>query len=407
MAGTPLTELNKPLGQGLTASKGKPWGRWIAFGFAGLVGIVWVSILLLVAIRRDPDGGQPMATARIEQRAAPASALPSGLPVASQTDPAATARPQSSARQLESEAGVTVVRPGSDVPGAIVITIPDNAATVKLATAPDSRLVERSRFGLLPKIGLDGATPAQVYARPAGPPPAGKVNGRVAILVGGLGISPTGTGDAIAKLPGQVSLAFAPYGAELDRTVQRARGEGHEVFLQLPMEPFDYPDSDPGPHTLLTGPKSADNVERLHWALGRFTGYVGIVNFLGGRLTSDETALTPILRELAGRGLMVVDDGSSARSLLASSAARAQIPALKIDRVVDNVARPEAIDKELAAIEAMARDQGVAVISASALPVSIERIARWVQTLEAKGIVLVPISAARGLRSPKTTGSLR
>ncbi|MFY8155213.1 MAG: divergent polysaccharide deacetylase family protein, partial [Hyphomicrobiales bacterium] len=113
------------------------------------------------------------------------------------------------------------------------------------------------------------------------------------------------------------------------------------------------------------------------------------------------------LRELAGRGLMVVDDGSSARSLLASSAARAQIPALKIDRVVDNVARPEAIDKELAAIEAMARDQGVAVISASALPVSIERIARWVQTLEAKGIVLVPISAARGLRSPKTTGSLR
>ena len=96
MAGTPLTELNKPLGQGLTASKGKPWGRWIAFGFAGLVGLVWVSILLLVAIRRDPDGGEPMATARIEQRAAPASALPSGLPVASQTDPAATARPQSS-----------------------------------------------------------------------------------------------------------------------------------------------------------------------------------------------------------------------------------------------------------------------------------------------------------------------
>ncbi|MDP3256008.1 MAG: divergent polysaccharide deacetylase family protein [Bosea sp. (in: a-proteobacteria)] len=406
MAGTPLTELNQPLGQGLTASKGKPWGRWIAFGCAGLVGLVWVSILLIVAIRRDPDGGQPIATARIEQRVAPASALPASVPVA-QIDPAAAARPQSSARQLENEAGVTVVRPGADVPGAVVITIPDNSGTVTLAPAPDNRLFERTRHGLLPKIGPDGATPAQVYARPAGPPPAGKVAGRIAILVGGLGISPTGTTDAIAKLPGQVSLAFAPYGTELERTVQRARGEGHEVFLQLPMEPFDYPDSDPGPHTLLTGPKSADNLERLHWALGRFTGYVGIVNFLGGRLTSDETALSPILRELAGRGLMVVDDGSSARSLLASSAARAQIPAMKIDRVVDMVARPDAIDKELAAIEAMARDQGVAVISASALPVSIERIARWTQTLEAKGLVLVPMSAARGLRSPKTTGSLR
>ena len=172
------------------------------------------------------------------------------------------------------------------------------------------------------------------------------------------------------------------------------------------MEPFDYPDNDPGPHTLLTGPKAQDNLDRLHWSLGRFTGYVGIVNFLGGRLTSDEGALSPILRELAGRGLMVVDDGSSPRSLLAASATRAQIPALKIDRVIDSVTRADAIDKELAALEALARDQGIVVASASALPVSIERINRWAQSLEAKKIALVPVSAARGFRSPKTTGSL-
>ncbi|KPF71054.1 hypothetical protein IP69_06870 [Bosea sp. AAP35] len=407
MAGTPLTELNRPLGQDRDAPHGRPWGRWVALACAGAVGLVWASIALIVAVGRDPDGGEPMATAQIEKRAAPATVTPGETVPVAQPDPGAMARSQSSARQLESESGVTVVRPGSDAPGAIVITIPDSAAPIRLAPAPDSRLVERSRHGPLPKIGPDGATPAQIYARPAGPPPSGKIAGRVAILVGGLGISQSGTSDAITKLPGAVSLAFAPYGAELERTVQRARGEGHEVFLQLPMEPFDYPDSDPGPHTLLTGPKSADNLDRLHWAMGRFTGYVGIVNFLGGRLTSDEAALSPILRELAGRGLMVVDDGSSARSLLAAAAIRAQIPAMKIDRVIDTVARADAIDKELAAVEVAARDQGLAVVSASALPVSVERIARWAQTLEAKGIQIVPISAARGLRSPKTTGSLR
>lgn len=383
--------------------RGRPWGRWLSLACLGAVGLAWASIMLVVAVRRDPDGGQPMATAQIEKRAAPTQAQP----VAAQPEATPSARTQSNARQLESESGVTVVRPGSDAPGAIVITIPDSPETVKLATAPDSRLVERTRHGLLPKIGPDGATPAQVYARPAGPPPAGKVAGRIAILVGGLGISQSGTADAIGKLPGAVSLAFAPYGSELERAVQRARGEGHEVFLQLPMEPFDYPDNDPGPHTLLTGPKSADNIDKLQWVLGRFTGYVGIVNFLGGRLTSDDAALSPVLRELAGRGLMVVDDGSSARSLLASAAGRAQIPALKVDRVIDTVTRSDAIDKELAALEAMARDQGVAVASASALPVSIERIARWAQSLEAKGLIIVPVSAARGLRSPKTTGSLR
>lgn len=380
---------------------GKPWGRWLAIAAAGCVGSVIFGLVLVAAIRRDPDGGEPVAYAAIEKRAAPVSSLPPSADAA-----LSAARGPASAAQLENSAGVTVVRAGEDAPGAIVITVPDEAGAIKLTPAPDNRLVERSRYGLLPKLGPDGATPAKIYARPLGPEPSVKPAGRIALLVGGLGISQTGTADAIAKLPGPVSLAFAPYGTELERTVQRARGEGHEVFLQLPMEPFDYPDNDPGPHTLLTGPKASDNIDKLHWSLGRFTGYVGIVNFLGGRLTSDENALSPLLRELAGRGLMVVDDGSSPRSLLASSATRAQIPAIKIDRVIDGVTRPDAIDKELAALEALARDQGVVVAAASALPVSIERINRWAQSLEAKKIALVPVSAARGFRNPKTTGSV-
>lgn len=401
MAGTPLTDLNRPLGRDKPAPADKPWGRWLATAMAGGVGLVILSLGLVAALRRDPDGGEPIAVAQIEKRAAPAVAVSGG----SEAKPAG---PQgaASASQLETEAGVTVYRPDSEAPEAIIVTVPDDAGSIKLASAPDSRLIERTRYGLLPKTGADGATPAQIYARPLGPEPATKPAGRIALIVGGLGISQSGTSDAIAKLPPQVSLAFAPYGTELERTVQRARGEGHEVFLQLPMEPFDYPDNDPGPHTLLTGPKAPDNIDKLHWSLGRFTGYVGVVNFLGGRLTADENALSPILRDLAGRGLMVVDDGSSARSQLATAANRAQIPSLKVDRTIDTVTRADAIDKELAGLEAMARDRGIVVAAASALPVSIERIAQWAQSLEAKKIVIVPASAARGFRNPKTTGSL-
>lgn len=399
----PLTELDRPLGQDRRLRHGKPWARWLAFGFGGLIGCALFAVLAILLFRRDPDGGEPMATAAIGLRPATqetAAAFPAGAM------PAREARQQATARQLETEAGVTVVRPGAEVPGAIVITVPDSGE-VKLAPAPDSRLVERSRHGLLPKVGPDGATPAQVYARPLGPAPDSKPAGRIALVIGGLGISQSGTAEAITHLPAAVSLAFAPYGADLERTVQRARSDGHEIFLQVPMEPFDYPDNDPGPHTLLTGPKASENLDRLHWVMGRFTGYVGIVNFLGGRLTADETALSPILREIAGRGLMVVDDGSSSRSLLASAAGRAQIPALKVDRVIDGVTRTDAIDQQLQRLEAAAREQGVAVGAATALPVSIERIARWAKSLEAKGLVLVPVSAARGLRNPSTTGSLR
>ena len=103
-------------------------------------------------------------------------------------------------------------------------------------------------------------------------------------MVGGLGIGANTTADALRKLPGPMTLAFAPYGGDLERQAARAREAGHEVMLQVPMEPFDYPDNDPGPHTLLTSIDAGQNLDRLHWLMSRFQGYVGIVNSMGGAL---------------------------------------------------------------------------------------------------------------------------
>ena len=118
-----------------------------------------------------------------------------------------------------------------------------------------------------------------------------------------------------------MTFAFAPYGTDLERWVTRARGEGHEVLLQVAMEPFDYPDNDPGPQTLLTSLSAEQNIDRLHWFMSRFQGYVGVANFMGTRFTATEQALSPVLREVAKRGLIYFDDGSSPRSLAARSPA--------------------------------------------------------------------------------------
>src|SRR5207302_8096307 len=130
-------------------------------------------------------------------------------------------------------------------------------------SAADQRFAEASRNGSIPRIAPDGTRPAEAFAQPV-KPIADRPNApRIAIVVTGLGISAIGTSDALAKLPGPVTLGIAPYGADLDRVAARAREGGHELLLQVPMEPFDYPDNDPGPQTLLTSLNAGQNVERL------------------------------------------------------------------------------------------------------------------------------------------------
>ncbi len=222
----------------------------------------------------------------------------------------------------------------------------------------------------------------------------GNADSMIAIVITGLGVSASATGDAIAKLPAAVTLGFVPYGSELSRWVARARGAGHEVLLQIPMEPFDYPDNDPGPRTLTANAPKEENIDRLHFFLSRSQGYVGVANFMGARFTANEEVLAAVLAETGKRGLLFLDDGSSPRSVTPRAAAKTKAPFMKSDLVIDAKAEWADIDAALVKLEAIAAENGVAIATASSLPVTIERLSRWAKTLEARGIRLVPVSVA-------------
>lgn len=391
-------ELTKPLGteQGVK----RHWPRIPLLPIlAGVLACGAGGIVLFLMMANNPLGGEPHVLSRIETRDA-ASRIPDAFAGVKTVPDDMPARPRATAGDIESASGVSIVRPdGTSPPGSIIIRVPDSVpaepVTPRLAPAPDKRISERSRHGILPKIGADGTRASSLYARAPGTLPSGRAPAaRVAILVGGLGISQSATGDAISKLPPDVTLAFAPYGADLERHVTRARAEGHEVMLQVPMEPFDYPDNDPGPHTLTVKAKGEENIDRLHWVMGRFAGYTGVVNFMGARLTANEAAVAPVLKEIAGRGLAILDDGTSSRSLVGKLSADLRMPAAKADVVLDGVVRAEQIDKELQRLEALGRERGFAVGTASALPLTVDRIARWAKEAAGRGVLLVPVSSA-------------
>jgi polysaccharide deacetylase 2 family uncharacterized protein YibQ len=264
---------------------------------------------------------------------------------------------------------------------------------IRDARAPvDERLLEVSPHGPIPRIAPDGARPDEIYARTKPPVPSKKNGPKIAIVLAGLGVGANATNDAIAKLPAPVTFAFVPYGPDVERSVTGARADGHEVLLQVPMEPFDYPDNDPGPQTLLTSLAAEQNLDRLHWLMSRFQGYVGIANYMGARFTTAEQGLGPVMKEVGKRGLIYFDDGSAARGLAGQIAGANNLPFAKADIALDAVTTPAHIDKALVRLEATARERGIAVGVASAAPASIERIAQWAKTLESRGITLVPIS---------------
>ena len=171
-------------------------------------------------------------------------------------------------------------------PSVSPLPVPETeTGSITLPPVPDEELVEESPYGPLPKIAADGRRPIDMYARPSryasvAPTPTAP---RVAILVTGLGLADAPSGDVIQGLPAPVSIAFGAYGRSLQDGVTRARDDGHEVLLQIPLEPNDWPKVDPGPHTLLTTLPPEENMKRLQWLMSRYTGYVGVTNHMGNK----------------------------------------------------------------------------------------------------------------------------
>jgi polysaccharide deacetylase 2 family uncharacterized protein YibQ len=401
-------ELSAPLGQNPKKKKRRRFtspisvSQLVAAALALFV-LAWGGWALMVD---DPLGGEPIAVVATGVDAPKRAPMPAVASAAGAQGPRSYDGPSGAPKQIAVPAEPAAATPVVVAPpaGTKTVTIIDGSTgkrqevaisgTARDVRAPlDQRLFEASKHGAIPRIAPDGVRPADVYAQAIAPLQTRKDGPRIAIVVGGLGVSASLTEKAIDKLPGPVTFAVPPYGADVERLVARARAGGHEVLLQVAMEPFDYPDNDPGPQTLLTSLGTDQNLDRLHWQMSRFQGYVGIANYMGARFTATEAALAPVLKETARRGLIYIDDGASPRSVAGQIAGANNLPFAKAEVTLDAVPTPANIDKALARLEAMARQRGSAVGIASALPASIERIAQWAKGAEVRGFVLVPITA--------------
>ena len=365
-----------------------PVGRFlkkppVAVAGAGL--LLLGAAALFITVLGDPRAGAPSARATLKREAPVAAPAPTGLEAfsvgaygswqdlageGSAVDPA-----------LGGEAVITLPN-GATVSGnGAPVTAPRIAAS-PLPAAPIAGLSQPGPNGPLPTIATDGRVPAQAYARPF------RSNGRprVALIVGGLGLNAVTTRAAIERLPPEVTLSFVPYAEGLQGWIDLARAQGHEVMLEMPMEPSGYPDNDPGPHTLLASAEAADIQARMSWLLGRATGYFGVTNYMGDRFANSDSGMSAFMAILRQRGVAFLDDGSMSRRPGAWARASA-------NRIIDEEQSPAAIVAQLNALEALAKGNGQALGTGFSYPVTVEAVARWTASMDARGLQLAPASA--------------
>jgi uncharacterized protein len=403
-------ELSTPLG----GKRGR--ARWRRFrlpftapqAIATLLGLVLLGFVGIALFNKDPFGGEPIARVTIK----PPSAEEKSKEAAAEPAKAHEAKPEKAERNEAKDSAsagqktITIIDGSKGTRQDVVISASgnDKADTpVESASANgiNPKLLEQSRYGMIP-VAAGTLKPFSAYAMASDADRAkADKTPTIALVITGLGVGAARTNDAVTKLPGPVTLAFTPYGTDPGKLVEQARARRHEVLLQIPMEPFDYPDNDPGPQTLLTAGAPEQNLDRLIWHLSRFQGYVGLSNFMGARFVATDSAMQPIIREAAKRGLGYLDDGSAPRSVAATQAKSLAMPFVRADLTVDSVPTAADIDKALARLEAVAKERGNAVGVASALPLSIERIVTWAKSLESRGILLVPLTTAM-LKSKST-----
>ncbi len=349
----------------------------VAVLYGGLAGWLWSSSSATMQTLQDK-----MASKTVEiERPAPVYTAAAGT-----GEPYGPPRPES---ETAAETGIPP-NPSAVLPGDLP------RLESGLVESPVEGLYETTDGGRLPKVrDKDGLTPflayRRIFDRIANNKPV------ISIAVVDLGLSDIATENAIRTLPPEISLAVSPYSNTPDLWVNEARARGHEVWMMLPMEDANYPQSDPGPHTMLIKAPERENQIKLSWILSRTTGYVGMIANENPAFLQAVNDVRPVLGNVFSRGLAFVDTSAQPGSMPQSMALGQNAPYASADVWIDSPPTKENIEAAFVKLENIAHENGSATGLIHPLPLSYQELMRWIGTFNDKGLVLAPLSTQTGL----------
>lgn len=169
-----------------------------------------------------------------------------------------------------------------------------------------------------------------------------------------------------------LTLSFLPQAPHAKEMALLAREKGKETLLHLPMEPLDYPGTNPGPGALLLSMSSNEILQIINNDFNNFPFVRGANNHMGSRFTENREKMAVVLESLKKRDLFFLDSLTTAHSVVPSLAEDLGVKYLQRNIFLDNEVAEEPIRQQLEKLIQVAQARGFAVGCGHPYPVLLQ-----------------------------------
>lgn len=254
-------------------------------------------------------------------------------------------------------------------------------------------------LGTGPGSGAPGAGPASfspvqrdgsAESLPAGDAQRPEASPRLAIVVDDLGYDPA-RDAAWLKFPAKITMAVLPFGPSSRRVAESARDRGFCILVHVPMEPeADVPDRT-SEFRLRRGMDAAEMEALLDRMIRDVPFAAGASNHMGSALTADPEAMSLYAALLREKGLFLLDSVTTRRSVAATAALRAGIPAARRDVALDVDDDAESMRRRWREALSVAKRKGFAVLVCQGRMETLQALRGYLPELDAEGIRAVTL----------------
>jgi uncharacterized protein len=271
-------------------------------------------------------------------------------------------------------------------------TSPTRAVSAPARALPKPRDAPASSVPPAPKSSPASHASLSPQPSQAPPPQQTPVSApRVAVIVDDLGAR-RDVFDPLRDIRRPLTVAVLPGLPLSEWTAREAAQAGMEVILDLPMEPYRFPEVDPGPGALLMTMSPQELQAQIGAHLASVPGSVGVTNHMGSRMTEDRARMRTVVEVLAGRRLFLVDGLASNLSLAYDEAKSLGLRAGRRQIIVDHKGGEAGDRVRWDEVAWWAERRGEVIVIAHGHPLTARLLREYVPRWEACGIRLVPVS---------------